>query len=65
VRINMVFFRLADGVPLTAIEIAERLKRQGIWLGARDARHFRLVTHYWITPAHVEQVIAALRDILA
>ncbi len=64
VRINIVNFRLADEVPLSAFDLAERLQQQGIWLGARDRRSFRLVTHYWITPADVEKVIAALRDAL-
>lgn len=64
VRTNMVYFRLADDVPLSAYEVAERLRGRGIWLGPRDERRFRLVTHYWITPAHVDQVLAALRDVL-
>lgn len=65
VRINIVFFRLADGVPLSAFEVAERLKQRHVWVGARDARRFRAVTHYYITPEHIEQVIAAFREVLS
>lgn len=64
VRINIVYIRLADDVPLTAFEIDQRLQARRIWLGARSERFFRAVTHYWIRPAHVEQVLSALRDIL-
>ncbi len=65
VRINMVIMRLADSVPYTADEIAARLRERGILVGGRGERSFRLVTHYWITPAVVEQVIAAFEEILA
>ncbi len=65
VKINIVYFRLAEAVPLTAFEVEERLKAQGIWLGARSDRFFRSVTHYWIKPAHVEQVLTALREVLS
>jgi len=64
VRINIVTMRLADSVPYTAPQIAEQLSARGILVGARDERSFRLVTHYWITPVVVEQVIAAFEEIL-
>ena len=65
VRINLVFFRLADDVPLTAFEVVERLKQKNIWVGVLGTSRFRAVTHYWITPKHIEQVVAAFRDVLA
>lgn len=65
VRINIVFARLADDLPLTAPALAARLRERNVWVGARDARRLRLVTHYWITPEHIEAVIAAFRDVLA
>lgn len=64
VKINIVRCWLDDSVPQTAFEIAEKLKARGILLGPRDARSFRLVTHYWITPDHIRQVIAALEEVL-
>ncbi len=64
VRINIVIMRLADDAPFTASEIAERLSARGILIGPRDERSIRLVTHYWITPEAVEQVIAAFKEIL-
>ena len=65
VRINLVFFRLADDVPLTARDVVGHLRQQNIWIGARGGRQFRAVTHYWITPEHVELLITAMRKLLA
>jgi hypothetical protein len=42
--INMVFFRLADGVPLSTPDICARLREKNIYVEGYDA-HFRLVTH--------------------
>lgn len=64
VRINMVFFRLADDVQLAVSQVAERLRQQEIWVGAAGERAFRLVTHYWITPEHIDRVVAAFREVL-
>lgn len=65
VHINIVQVQLAAEVSQTAFEIAEKLKAKGIWVGARDARNFRLVTHYWISEEHIQQVVAAFEDALA
>lgn len=67
VRTNMIFFRLTADAPVTVEQVSEQLKTQYKIL-ARPynpaARQFRIVTHYWITPEHVEQVIAAFRAVL-
>jgi threonine aldolase len=65
VHINLVFFRLAEDAKLSAFEVDARLREYGIWTGARDERRFRLVTHYWITPQHIERVVDAFREVLA
>lgn len=65
VKINIVRCWLDDNVPLTAFEIAERMKGRGIVLGPRDARSFRFVTHYWISAEDVVTVVEAFKDILA
>jgi threonine aldolase len=58
----MVFFRLADNVQLTGPQVAERLRQHEIWVGGAGERSFRLVTHYWITPEHIDRVVAAFKD---
>ncbi len=65
VRINMVFIHFTDEVRLSVSDIAEQMAQRGVWVGGRDPRGLRLVTHYWITPAHIEQVIAAFREVLS
>ena len=35
-----------------------------IRMGPRNARTFRAVTHYWITPERVDAVVDALREVL-
>ncbi len=56
---NMVFANLAAGVKDTAAQVAERLRQQGVRVGAVGARRFRMVTHYWITDEGVERAIKA------
>ncbi|MCL4560593.1 MAG: low-specificity L-threonine aldolase [Chloroflexi bacterium] len=56
---NMVFLSLDEGVTLTAAQIADRLAEKKIKVGVVGAKRFRLVTHYWIDDAAVEQTIKA------
>jgi threonine aldolase len=65
VQTNMVFFELKEGMEVTAPELVERLKAHNIWLMARDERRFRAVTHYWIRPEHIIQVLVALQEELS
>lgn len=62
---NMVFARLADSVPFNAKEAARRLVEQGVKVGATGERRFRMVTHYWVDDAGIEQTVAAFRAALA
>ncbi len=62
---NMVFFDLAEEVPMSAKDVAEKMKARGVLVGVTGARRFRLVTHCWIDDAGVEQAVAAFRDVLA
>jgi threonine aldolase len=63
---NMVFFDLADDVPLTAADVAVQLRElAGVWVGENGSRGFRAVTHYWIGPAEVQLFLDAMKDILA
>jgi threonine aldolase len=62
---NMVFMNLAEDVPMSATEVAEKMKARGVLVGAAGARRFRLVTHYWIDDESVEQSVAAFSDVLS
>lgn len=61
---NMVFPSLAPEVKLTTREVVERLSEQGVKIGVNTSRRFRMVTHYWIDDAGVEQVIAGFSRLL-
>jgi threonine aldolase len=61
---NMVFMNLSDDVPLSAVEVAEKMKERGVLVGVSGARRFRLVTHCWIDDKGVEQAVAAFNDVL-
>lgn len=62
---NMVFARLAESVPFGAKETVRRLAERGVKVGATGERRFRMVTHYWIDDAGVEQTVAAFGAVLA
>lgn len=62
---NMIFCNLADDVPFKAAEVAEKLKPFGVRPGITGARRFRLVLHYWIDDAGVEQTLSAFRTVLS
>ncbi len=61
---NMVFMNLAEAVPLSAAEVADKMKERGVLVGVSGARRFRLVTHCWVDDASVEQAVAAFSDVL-
>lgn len=68
VRTNMIFFTLAESSPLPPDVLARRLKEEyNIVISAygRGRTSIRLVTHYWITRAHVDTMLGALRTLLA
>ncbi|MBZ0278994.1 MAG: threonine aldolase, partial [Anaerolineae bacterium] len=68
VQTNMIFFELPESAPVTPEDFRERLKNEyGIIISPYPGyvRRFRAVTHYWITRERVDQVLAAVRAILA
>jgi threonine aldolase len=65
VKTNMVFIALDEDIPLNAAEVVAKLKLKGILVGAVGPRHFRLVTHYWITNDDIELTIQTFREILS
>lgn len=66
VRTNIVFFHLEPHVSYTSQEVVEHLKNKAnVLIGARGARGFRAVTHYWVGPEEVNVLLSALDDLLA
>ena len=61
---NILYFRLAPEVKMTAADVSAQLKEYGILLGPRSERTFRVVTHYWIDDEGIERTLDAMRDIL-
>jgi threonine aldolase len=68
VRTNMILFDFAPDTPIAPTVLAKRLKDEYnilIRAYAGETKNIRLVTHYWITPERVEQVIKAMRTLLS
>ncbi|MFM8320902.1 MAG: low-specificity L-threonine aldolase [Chloroflexota bacterium] len=61
---NMIFLELSPDVPGSTGEVVARLAELGVKVGVSGSRRFRLVTHYWIDDAAVEQAISAFRHAL-
>lgn len=61
---NMVYLNLADSVPLTMRQVAERMRREGVLVDADHPRRLRLVTHYWIDDDAVEKSVEAFAKAL-
>lgn len=64
VRTNMFFAEMSPDAALSAADLTARLREDGILVWHRGNR-FRFVTHYWITPAHVERVAGRVRQLLS
>ena len=65
VRTNMVFFALADDLPLSGKEVTAALqKRANIWLSKLGPRTFRAVLHYWIGTEEVDLFLKTVREII-
>jgi threonine aldolase len=62
VQTNMVFFALRPEVPVSAPELAERLKRHNVWIMDMGERSFRAVLHYWIRPEDVDRALEAIAE---
>jgi threonine aldolase len=62
---NMVFVALSSDIPITARQVAAKLKEMGVLVGVVAERRFRLVTHYWIDDDAVTEAIGAFAEVLA
>ena len=66
VKTNIIFFRLADDVPIGKEYVVRRLREEGnIWIDAHGRRDFRAVTHYWIGRQEVDLLVDLLSTILS
>jgi len=61
---NMIFTGLAENVQLDTRDIIQRLAEYGVRVGVAGKRRFRLVLHYWIDDAGVQQVLQAFQQVL-
>lgn len=62
VKTNIVFFDLTNG--MTAPQLAERVAREGVLIGAAGERRMRVVTHYGIARADIETALLIFRRAL-
>lgn len=61
---NMIFAGLAQDVPLSTRQVVEKLAEKGVKIGAAGRGRFRMVTHYWIDDAAVEEAAQQFRSVL-
>jgi threonine aldolase len=66
VRSNMIFFALTPDAPFTVQALSAGLKARGVLANPYSPmdRLMRMVTHYYISRADVDHVIAAVRDVV-
>lgn len=62
---NMVYLNLSEAVSVTAQQITQKMKEDGVLVDPENARRFRLVTHYWIDDSGVENTISAFQKALS
>ncbi len=56
---NMVFVALSTDIPMTARQVAAKLREMGVLVGVVAERGFRLVAHYWIDDGAVGVAMSA------
>lgn len=61
---NMIYFNLAENLPLNAPQVAEKMKALGVLVDPDDWRRFRLVMHYWVDEDAVEKTVSAFKEVL-
>ncbi|MBE0408898.1 MAG: low-specificity L-threonine aldolase [Anaerolineales bacterium] len=62
-KTNMVFLSIADDFHMNAVQVKDRLLQLGVKVGVTAPRRFRLVTHYWIDDAGIEQAVSAFSEV--
>jgi threonine aldolase len=61
---NMIYFDLEKDVKLSEAQITDEMKKRGVLVDAAGPYRFRLVTHYWVDDAGVQQAIKAFGEVL-
>jgi len=61
---NMVYLALGAGFPITAYEVADRLREKSILVGSVSERRIRMVLHYWIRDEDIEFTITCYQNII-
>jgi threonine aldolase len=61
---NMVYFSLAEDIPLSTSELADKTASQGLLIDASERHRVRLVTHYWIDDQAIERAAELLKNIV-
>ncbi len=64
VKSNMVYGAVDASTGLTMADVAAKLAKLDVKVGATGERSFRLVTHYWIDDQAVEKAIRAFAEVL-
>ncbi len=62
---NMVYLNLSEAVSVTAQQITQKMKEDGVLVDPENARRFRLVTHYWVDDFGVDKTISAFQKALS
>lgn len=61
---NMIYFDLEKEVKLSESQIKDEMKKHGVLIDAAGPYRFRLVTHYWVDDAGVQQAVKAFGEVL-
>src|SRR5688572_30821329 len=61
---NMIYFDLEKDVKLSEAQITDEMKKRGVLVDAAGPYRFRLVTHYWVDDAGVQQAVKAFTEVL-
>lgn len=65
VKTNLVFFKIADEVALSAEEVGLQMQESAnIWAGDMGGKSFRAVTHYWIGEDEIQLYLDTMRFVL-
>jgi threonine aldolase len=59
---NMVFLSLDESIQRSTVDVQMYLKERGVLAGVTAERQFRLVLHYWIDDAGVDETVVAFRE---
>jgi threonine aldolase len=62
---NMVYFSIAEGIPITTSELANKVAQYRLKIDASEKHRIRLVTHYWIDDKDIEQTLEILETVMA